>query len=204
MLKETFITLINNYTTDEWLIQQLWDEIESNYSNKKRHYHTLQHLENLLYLLIEVKAQIKEWDTILFSLYYHDIIYNALKTTNEEKSAEFAENRMQILLLPQPVIENCVNQILATKKNTASDDADADFFTDADLSILGQKWEIYSIYYKQVRKEYSLFPDIIYIPGRKKVLEHFLQMERIFKTEHFFNKFEIQAKENMQNELQLL
>jgi predicted metal-dependent HD superfamily phosphohydrolase len=204
VLKETFIQLIGNYSSDIRLVIQLWNEIETNYSNKKRHYHTLTHLENLLQQLLAVKTKIKEWDTVLFTLYYHDIIYNPLKTTNEEKSAEFAENRMQLIAVPQPIIDNCINQILATKKHLLSTDDDTNIFTDADLSILGQPWELYEKYYKQVRKEYALYPDLIYIPGRKKVLQHFLQMQQIFKTDYFFEKFEEQAKENLKKELQKL
>ncbi len=204
MLKENFIQLISGYAADERLIKQLWDEIDENYSHKKRHYHTLQHLENLLLQLHEVKDQIKHWNTVLFSLYYHDIIYNALKRNNEEKSAEFAQSRMQLINVPRPIIKDCVLQILATKKHEITDDEEINFFTDADLSILGQPWNIYEEYYKNVRKEYSLFPDLIYIPGRKKVIQHFLQMERIFKTDFFFNKFELQAKENLQKELDQL
>jgi predicted metal-dependent HD superfamily phosphohydrolase len=204
VLKETFIQLIGNYSSDIRLVIQLWNEIETNYSNKKRHYHTLTHLENLLQQLLAVKTKIKEWDTVLFTLYYHDIIYNPLKTTNEEKSAEFAENRMQLIAAPQPIIINCVSQILATKKHLLSADDDTNIFTDADLSILGQPWELYEKYYEQVRKEYALYPDLIYIPGRKKVLQHFLQMQQIFKTDYFFEKFEEQAKENLKKELEQL
>jgi predicted metal-dependent HD superfamily phosphohydrolase len=204
VLKETFIQLISKYTTDTRLIAQLWNEIETNYSGKKRHYHTLTHLDNLLQQLLAVKTEIKDWDTILFTLYYHDIIYNPLKTTNEEKSAEFAQKRMQLLGIPQPIIENCVSQILAIKKHLLSTDSDTNIFTDADLCILGQPWQVYEKYYKQVRKEYALYPDLIYNPGRKKVLQHFLQMQQIFKTNYFFNKFEMQAKENVEKELQQL
>jgi predicted metal-dependent HD superfamily phosphohydrolase len=204
MIKETFIKLIDNYTTDTRLGTQLWNEVETTYSSKKRHYHTLAHLENLLQQLLAVKTKIKDWDTVLFTLYYHDIIYNPLKTTNEEKSAEFSENRMQLVGVPQPIIDNCVNQILATKKHNLSADSDTNIFTDADLSILGQPWELYEQYYKQVRKEYAFYPDLIYIPGRKKVLQHFLQMKQIFKTDYFFERFEGQAKENLKEELQQL
>jgi predicted metal-dependent HD superfamily phosphohydrolase len=204
VLKETFIQLIGRFTTNEKLVVQLWNEIETNYSGKKRHYHTLLHLENLLQQLNNVKKQIKDWDTVLFTLYYHDIIYNPLKTTNEEKSAEFAQNRMQSVGVPQPIINNCANQILATKKHLLSADNDTNFFTDADLSILGQPWGVYEKYYQQVRKEYVLYPDLIYNPGRKKVLQHFLQMQKIFKTNYFFERFEAQAKENVEKELKLI
>ena len=154
--------------------------------------------------LVEIKPKIKEWDTALFAMYYHDVIYNSLKTNNEEKSAEFAANRLQSISVPDATIKDCVLQILATKKHAECDDSDINYFTDADLSILGMSWDLYAEYYKNVRKEYSLYTDLIYVPGRKKVLQHFLQMERIFKTDHFFNKFELQARENMQQELAAL
>ena len=189
MLQETFIQLLKKYSADKKRIVELWNEIESNYSNKKRHYHTLSHLENLSQQLLPVKSLIKNWDTVLFSLYYHDVIYNPLKTTNEEKSAAFATNRLRSISVSDKIIKDCVYQILATKKHTACENADVNYFTDADLSILGQPWDEYEVYYKNVRKEYCLYPDLIYIPGRKKVLQHFLQMGRIFKTDFFFDGY---------------
>ena len=152
----------------------------------------------------EVKGEIKNWETILFTLYYHDIVYNSLKSDNEEKSAEFAEKRMKQISVSHETIELCQRQILATNSHMKSTDSDTNYFTDADLSVLGQTWKTYSLYYKNVRKEYSIYPDLIYNPGRKKVLNHFLKMDRIFKTGFFHNKFEIQAKQNLQKEIELL
>lgn len=204
MLKETFTRLLKNYTDNQLLARELWAEIEQNYTNKKRHYHTLQHLENLLAQLTAVKNEIKDWDTVLFTLYYHDVIYNALKSDNEEKSAELAVKRMKQIAVSDETIKLCVAQILATKSHLKSADSDTNYFTDADLSILGQPWETYSAYYKNVRKEYVIYPDFVYNPGRKKVLAHFLAMDGIFKTDFFYHKFEMQAKENLKEELSLL
>lgn len=204
MLKETFIGLLTNYTDNGRLTNELWMEIEKNYSSKKRHYHTLQHLDNLLAQLTDVKEKIQNWNTILFTLYYHDIVYNSLKSDNEEKSAELAEKRMKQIAVTIDTIELCKKQILATKSHIKSNDSDTNYFTDADLSVLGQNWETYSLYYKNVREEYSIYPDFVYNPGRKKVLNHFLSMERIFKTEYFYSKYELQAKQNIQMEIELL
>jgi predicted metal-dependent HD superfamily phosphohydrolase len=132
---------------------------------------------------------------------YHDAVYNPLKKDNEEKSAVFAEERMKFINVPSPVIERCKNHILVTKSHRESADPDTNIFTDADLSILGQDWETYLEYCRQVRKEYSIYPDMMYNPGRKKALEHFLQMERIFKTDAFFEKYEVKAKENIKREI---
>jgi predicted metal-dependent HD superfamily phosphohydrolase len=204
MLKQTFIKLLTNYTDNHRQTNELWAEIEKNYSSNKRHYHTLQHLDSLLAQLTDIKAEIQNWNTILFTLYYHDIIYNSLKSNNEEKSAELAEKRMKQILVSNDKIEHCKKQILTTKSHIQSTDSDTNYFTDADLSVLGQNWETYSLYYKNVRKEYSIYPDFVYNPGRRKVLNHFLSMDRIFKTDFFHNKFEIQAKQNLQKEIELL
>lgn len=203
-LKEIFSNLLINYTTNSSLINELWDEVEKNYSGKNRHYHTLQHLENLLITLTEVKSEIQHWESILFTLFYHDIIYTALKSDNEENSALLAEKRMQQLSVSNDIIERCKNQILATKSHSKSTDSDTNYFTDADLSVLGQPWEIYSLYYKNVRKEYAIYPDFIYNTGRKKVIQHFLSMNSIYKTDYFYNQFEKVAKENLMKELSYL
>ncbi|HET7178254.1 MAG TPA: hypothetical protein VFI14_00955 [Chryseosolibacter sp.] len=52
-----------------------------------------------------------------------------------------------------------------------------------------------------MRREYSMYPDFLYRPGRRKVLQYFLDMERIFKTEEFASKFEKQARGNLEREL---
>ena len=174
MLKETFIELLTKYTDNDSLKKELWTEIEKNYSSKKRHYHTLEHLDNLLSQLTDVKSEIQNWEIILFTLFYHDIIYNSIKSDNEEKSAEFTENRMKQISVSNDKIELCKEQILATKSHIKSTDSDTNYFTDADLSVLGQNWETYLLYCKNVRKEYSIYPTLVYNPGRKKVLNHFL------------------------------
>ncbi|MBX3252955.1 MAG: hypothetical protein KF862_02350 [Chitinophagaceae bacterium] len=204
MLKEAFIELLSNYTDNNDLVNTLWTEIGQNYSGRKRHYHTLQHLDSLLIQLTEVKREIINWETILFTLYYHDIIYNPLRSDNEEKSAELAEKRMSQTSVSFSTMQLCKEQILATKSHNTSANTDTNYFTDADLSVLGQDWETYSRYYNNVRKEYSMYPDFVYNPGRKKILNHFLSMGRIFKTAFFYNKFEKQARHNLQKEIELL
>jgi predicted metal-dependent HD superfamily phosphohydrolase len=204
MLKETYLELLSYYTKNKSLINELWSEIEQKYSGKRKHYHNLQHLENLLQQLIEVKDKIQNWNIILFTLFYHDSIYNTLKTNNEEKSADLAEKRMKQLGVYINEIELCKEQILATKSHQLSTNNDTNLFTDADLSILGQPWETYVKYLKNVRKEYKFYPIFVYKLGRKNVIQHFLEMKPLFKTKFFFDKFENQAKKNLLKELSTL
>lgn len=204
MIQRTFTELLQHYTDDKGLINELWTEIAQHYSDPKRHYHSLQHLEDVLAQLAAVKDDIQNWNALLFALYYHDIVYNAERPDNEEKSAALAAKRMQQLSVPRDIIALCTAHIAATRSHVRSDDKDTNYFTDADLSILGKDREAYLSYCKNVRKEYAIYPELVYNAGRKKVLTRFLTMDRIFKTDFFYNKFEISAKQNLQAELALL
>ncbi|MFY8128938.1 MAG: hypothetical protein ACOVMM_11210 [Chitinophagaceae bacterium] len=204
MLKKTFENLLLQYCTNDALINEYWVEIEKKYSTKNRYYHTLQHLENLLLELNLVKDKIEHWNVVLFSLFYHDIVYNCFKTNNEEKSASLVVKRLQQLEVSAQDIGWCVQHILATKNHQISSNNDVNFFTDADLSVLGKSWNIYEDYFICVRKEYIIYPTFIYNKGRKKVLQHFLNMKKIYKTDFFFDTYEKQARINLQRELEIL
>jgi len=81
MLKTKFKTLCQNFSKDEKLINTLWKEIKIAYSQPNRHYHTLKHLEQFYIELVLI-------DTVTaFAIFYHDIVYDASRNDNEEKSA---------------------------------------------------------------------------------------------------------------------
>jgi predicted metal-dependent HD superfamily phosphohydrolase len=200
-LKTRFFELIGQQTADAVLAKTYWSEIEAKHSNKKRIYHNLTHLENLFIELEHVKDQIDDWNTVSWAIFYHDIVYNVRKQDNEELSADLAVERLKVIGYPTEKIERCKAQILATKAHNVLDDTDANLFTDADLSILGKDWETYAAYFKAIRKEYKVYPNLLYKPGRKKVLKHFMEMKRIFKTDFFADLYEVRARENLEKEL---
>lgn len=204
MLKELFLSIASQYSSDAELKRKMWLEIETNYSRKKRHYHNLSHLENLLLELSDVKALVQNWNAVVLAVFYHDVVYKAHRKDNEEQSALLAEKHLQLLNCDPSLIDQVNKLILATKSHQLSDDNDVNLFTDADLSILGNDWETYKDYCSNVRKEYAIYPDLLYKPGRKKALQHFLLMDRIFKTYHFQRKYEISAKKNIEQEISAL
>lgn len=204
MLRSTFFALLRHYTNDVHLAADLWQEIEVHYSSGARYYHNLNHLSTLLQQLQAVRNELADWNMVLFTLFYHDIVYDVMKTENEEQSALLAAVRMQQLGIDPVSIERCKIQILATKHHLNHTDSDTNYFTDADLSVLGQDWDAYNAYAENVRKEYAIYPDELYLPGRKKVLTHFLDMSRIYKTDYFFDRLEQCAKQNLRKELEWL
>ena len=204
MLEIVFKKLLSQYTASKRLINDCWTEIVQHYTEPTRHYHNLQHLENLLAELTAVQPEIHQWDGILFTLFYHDLIYQTVGNKNEERSAAVAVQRLAGLNVPADIIARCKMQILATKSHERTPDSDTNYFLDADLAILGSPWPVYSAYYQSIRKEYARLPDIVYRPGRKKVIQRFLAMDRIFKTGFFYDKCETRARYNLQKELAAL
>ncbi|CAD7799920.1 hypothetical protein CHRY9390_00556 [Chryseobacterium aquaeductus] len=200
-LKNRFIQICFNFTQNQILIDDLWYEIEKKYSEKGRYYHNKEHLENMFCELELVKDKIQNFKNITFSVFYHDVIYDATSKLNEEKSAEFAKIKLEKLGLNTNDIAEISKQILATKSHKKSENDDINYLLDADLSVLGKDPETYLEYTKNIRREYSIYPDFLYKPGRKKVLQHFLELDSIFKTEDFIERYEIQAKENISMEL---
>lgn len=142
MIKGEFLKSLKNYTTDDGQILTLWSEVEKNYSKPNRLYHNLTHLDSLTKELNPFKDRFTSWDTIVFAIAYHDIVYNTLKSNNEGKSADLAIKRLVTLSFPEKLITRCKQLILATKKHEVSDE-EINLFTDADLSMLGSDSETY-------------------------------------------------------------
>ena len=138
MLTDTFLQLVNKYSKDKELSTNLWLEIFTKYSEPKRQYHTIDHLEAIISDLTEVKSRVSDWDTMLFTVFYHDIIYKASSNTNEGDSAKLAMQRLSEIGYPAEKVAKCANMILSTKKHEQSEDSDTNYLIDTDLAILGK------------------------------------------------------------------
>jgi predicted metal-dependent HD superfamily phosphohydrolase len=203
-LEHAFLRSLAAYNVPNERAQRMWTELLPHYAEKHRHYHTLFHLQQLHMQLEPLLDRLEEPGPVLWAIAYHDVVYSVTRRDNEERSAELAGNALRDTGVPQALVDRCHAHILATKKHDAPGDADTDLFTDADLSILGAKAEDYMRYAEQVRAEYHIYPDLLYKPGRRKVLEHFLAMPRIFKTTYFFDRYEAAARENLRTEMERL
>lgn len=196
-METEFNRVVNQYKRNS----NLWTDVVQAYTSKGRHYHTLVHLNHLITELKSFQNQFTCWETLVFAIAYHDFVYKATVRDNEEQSAKVAEARLTEIDFPVLEIARCVEFILATKKHEPVN-REVDLFTDADLAILGATPKRYQQYTTEIRKEYSIYPDLLYKPGRKKVLQHFLNMKRIYKTDEFYDRYEQAARRNLQLELE--
>lgn len=201
-LQERYLGLLTKIGFNPNEIKALWLDLEKAYSGKSRYYHNLNHLEEMIELFDKYENELKNPDEILFSIFYHDYIYKATKKDNELKSAEYA---LKVLSNSGALDKSLVfNAICATQQHQHNKIEDINWLIDFDLKILSRDWNDYKIYFEQIRKEYRIYPDFLYKPGRAKALKHFLENEFIFQTAEFRNLYEEKARENIEKEILLL
>ena len=204
-LKGYWSNLVSDYADDS-LIASLWATIETQYTSKNRYYHNLSHLHHMFLQLEEFKTEIEDLDNLKFAIWFHDIIYKSTKNDNEEQSAVFAETALKSLNYDDLSIKKVKKLIISTKKHelTFTNTNDNAYLLDLDLSILGSEWDTYKTYIKTIRKEYKIYPDLLYKPGRKKVLKYFLEKDTLYFTEQFRTQYEQQARNNLNREIEML
>ena len=201
-LLERFKNLLVKIGFNETDIILRWSDLYNVYSGKSRHYHNLSHLEEMIALYEIHLSNLEFPDEVLYSIFYHDYVYKVTRKDNELKSAEHA---LAILPINTSIKKQLVfDMIVATQYHKPNKVEDINWLVDFDLKILAKDWEDYKMYFEQIRKEYKLYPNFLYNPGRKKALEHFLANEFIFQTKEFRNNFEGKARENIKKEIELL
>lgn len=202
-LKNEWQKVLLNYCSDESKIDKTFQILVEKYSEKHRAYHNLSHIN---YLLEEAKKiEFADADSIYFTTWFHDVVYDPKKSDNEIQSARLAVKLLLEIGLAENQITKIEQIILATQTHSDKNlDHEGKIFLDLDLSILGAEKEIYQNYSRAIRQEYSHVEDFLYRHGRKKVLENFLRRETIYFTENLRERFENQARLNLANEIKEL
>lgn len=201
-LQEIYSELLSNIGFSANEIQKNWLELKKAYSKKSRHYHNLTHISDMIACFETYSVNLQNPNEILFSIFYHDFVYSSSKKDNELKSAEYA-----LAILPENININkqlIFDTICATQQHQYNNIEDINWLIDFDLKILARDWEDYKIYFEQIRKEYRIYPNFLYKPGRAKALKHFLENEFIFQTDEFRNLHEKKARNNIEKEISLL
>ncbi len=196
-LKHRWDQLLTVSHIDQAVGQSLFEALKLKYQHASRHYHNLSHIYSMLTLSDQYPYRIE----LQWAIWFHDAVYAISRSDNEEKSADYAAKELTRLGLSKRTVEEITRLIQLTKDHeTDHTDTLGKQLLDLDLSVLGAHPNEYMNYSHQVRKEYGIFPDILYLPGRTKVLHAFLAGPSIFQTPEF-EGLETQARENIQSEL---
>ena len=75
---------------------------------------------------------------------------------------------------------------------------------DVDLSILGREKNRFFKYEEEIRREYEWVPLSVFVPKRAEILQRFLARGHIFSTDWFRQKYEKQARMNLEESISRL
>lgn len=177
---------------------ELWyHKLEQLWSEKHRHYHTFQHLEECLEELYELEGDEERLALIEVALWFHDAVYVPMASDNEERSSALAKEFLLACDASPSVIEFVCDMIIATKTHQGGGDPDIEIMVGLDLSIFARDAKRYDQYEKQIRQEYSDVPEDEYRKKRINVLQGFLDRKHIYASPMLRDVYEEQARLNL-------
>jgi len=166
------------------------------YSDPRRGYHNLEHLEEVLDWSDRVPLASEQKDLLQRALFYHDAVYDSHRGDNEPASADWALRDLG------EAGRELVPLILDTRHSQEPTSELGRWMVDIDLAILGADPERFERYQQGVRAEYAWVPGWLYGRKRRQILKGFLRRPRIFATEFFHSRLESQARHNLTAALQ--
>lgn len=187
--------------------KSVWELLNTAYSEPARHYHTLHHLEQCFVEYDSVKDSLSFDDQLVMelSIWFHDAVYNPQASDNEEQSARLLQEIGQRICLDPLILKRAQEFVLATKHSGPANRSElCNLFLDIDLSVLGWPADEYAGYSQNIRKEYEWVPVEAYTYGRADLLKKILSWPFVFQTQVMRNKYESQARINLQREIEKL
>jgi len=175
--------------------EEAYTKLLSLYGGAQRSYHNLVHIVHSLREMDDARDLIQNPDEVEFALWYHD------SEDNEEKSAELAEKRLSKAGLKKQFTDNVTQLILATNHKSVPQEQDAQYICDIDLAILGKPQKQFDEYERGIRYEYQHIPEEQFKIGRAAILKKFLDRKNLYSTDFFKEKYETQARENLERSL---
>ncbi|HMV43417.1 MAG TPA: hypothetical protein PK079_20780 [Leptospiraceae bacterium] len=202
-LKTDAIKVFESLSIPEAKALSIFGRITDCYSESHRSYHNLRHIREMLETIFLYKENIVDYSLLYIACLYHDIFYDTHANDNEEKSYEYLKKDFSEYLSSEQ-IEKCGKLILGTKTHQfLQDDFDNKIFLDSDLLILGRERNRYIEYMDSIRKEYDWVEREIYKTERSKILKKFLERNRIYFTDEIYSKYEKEARENLNFEIEM-
>ncbi len=154
---------------NKWNIKLNYNMLLSMWNEPQRHYHNQTHLANLVSDINESKNNYsqKEYEKLMLTALFHDIIYDPMRNDNEERSAEFFEKACQD---NNEDIQDIKRAILDTKEHKGINKT-AIIFNKFDMSIVEGSYNDLLQWEEGIYNEYKFYGNENYKKGRLKFLE---------------------------------
>jgi len=204
-LRERWQATLAPFGTPEGAALAAFDELAGRYAEPGRHYHTLEHVSEVLDWVDRLADHPPDASAIRLAAWAHDVVYDPRAEGNEAASAEWARRTLPALGVPGPTVD-AVGRLVEMTAGHVPDagDADGEVLADADLSILGAARDRYRRYATDVRLEYSWLPEERWRSGRAAVLADLVARPVLYRTPVARRLLDARARANLGWELAVL
>jgi predicted metal-dependent HD superfamily phosphohydrolase len=162
-----------------------------------RAYHNLGHIADCLREAQAHNLEPKSGAILHLALIYHDLVYDVNRKDNELASAQIAIEDLTQLGVPESATDQISSAVVATDHQNSVHEPLSQLVCDIDLSTLAVPQAAFQANSEAIRIEYRAIPDAIFYPGRKRIMEKFLEREKIYYTPFYQEHCEAKARENV-------
>lgn len=153
------------------------DDILNRWDEPHRHWHNIEHLEDVLSKIDKLNSiNIMEYEIMVIAAFFHDVIYNPEKNNNETKSISLFQKYSRNL---PPGYTNTVIKIIKNSANYPDiplDKLSVMFWVIDNDPIINKDFNKFKIYEDKIREEYNFVPLDVYKRERIKFLSKYIDV----------------------------
>lgn len=200
-LKVQLERLLERFSLPKRKKQSIITQLFARYQESHRAYHNLSHIWNLRQIFRTVRGNLEAPSVVELAIWFHDAIYDPSSKTNELDSSALLQQLLKANI-PEADLLLCSKMIDSTLGHQPIDQhPDLLAFLDMDLAILAAPEPLYYQYTVSVREEYQQYSNAVFIPGRKAMLQRFLDRPKLFFSPPLQQQLEASARANLKKEL---
>jgi predicted metal-dependent HD superfamily phosphohydrolase len=187
------------------------------YRSNALSYHNLDHIDNMLFSAERLSISLtgkSSTESLVIAIWYHDVVSDTRRLGNEKTSEELFLDVDQALSKISTFHDFSTEKVcrligLTSKHLVELDESKLDdddcIMLDADLAGFGNTSFVdYLDTSSRIRNEYPHLSDDAYKTGRIRFLSKLADKNSIFYTEPARNHWEVQARLNIEQELEVL
>jgi len=180
------------------LCGQVFDALYASYAGPDRHYHGVGHIADCLHEFDSVRETATNALAVELAIWFHDVVYDGRRNDNEARSADAADAALRRMKASETLRRDVHELILLTRHNQTPATPDGQLIVDIDLASLAVSPQQFDANGQAIRREYPHVSDADFDLSRAKLLGRFLERPRIYYTKNFHDRYERQARENLQ------
>ncbi len=172
------------------------------YAEAHRRYHTTAHLVAVLSHVDDLAGWADDPRAVRLAAWFHDAVYDPLRTDNEVRSGRLAERVLPTLGLDPPLVSRVARLVRLTAGHSpGAGVADGAVLCDADLAVLARSRQAYAAYVDAVRAEYAALDEATWRRGRGEVVRTLLLRDPLYRTPPARVGWTDRARANLSGEL---